>query len=157
MTSIIQIKVDGEVLDPSLYRIDDWRYLVRLPDPEGVNPGWKCCQSLDLPDTEPDTWSVEYTYGTPPPPAGVAAAKLLACQLALACTGSEDCELPSSITSITRQGVTMLLLNPGEFFGGRTGLYQVDLFLTTYNPSRGRGPARISTPDIPRYVRRAGT
>lgn len=157
ITEIDEVKVDGVALDDSLYRVDDWRYLRRLPDPDGRNPGWPCCQNIDLATTEEDTFEVSYTYGYSPPVAGQRAAAYFACQLYLSCVGDESCQLPDSVQSITRQGVSMLLINPGELFANGTGLPRVDLFIRTYNRSGGRGPARISTPDIPRHITRAGT
>lgn len=164
LTSITEIKVADDsnpdwpgtaVLDPARYRIDDYRWLVRLPNPDGSRPGWPCCQALELAAGEPDTFEVTFTYGVGPPPMGVRAANVLACQLALACTGGDGCRLPQRVTSITRQGLTMVLLDPFLFLErGRSGLYEVDLFLATYNPSGIRRRAQIVTPGQPRRVRR---
>ena len=43
------------------------QYLVRLN-----GEMWPACQRLDLDDSQPGTWSVEYTYGVDPPPLGPA-------------------------------------------------------------------------------------
>lgn len=159
VTSVSAVKVDGVVLDSSLYRIDDYRYLVRLPDADGSNPGWPCCQDVSLEDTEAGTWSVTYTYGQPPNRAARAAARVLGCELALSCIGSEACRLPRRVTNITRQGVTMAVLDSFRFLEeGNTGLYEVDLFLAAYGTRRNkRLPATVVNPDLHRAVRRAGT
>ena len=51
------------------------------------------------------------------------------------------------------------LLDPQDFLDkGRTGIYQVDLFLRTVNPDGARLRARVFSPDIPRgktYAQRA--
>ena len=152
--SITQIKIDGAVIPATDYRIDDYGWLVRV-EPEGV--GWPTCQRLDLPDTDLDTWSVEFTYGKDIPESGKRAAIDLACELALLCAGG-DCRLPERITTMNRQGVSMTILDPFDFLEkGKVGLYTVDLFLKTFNPHRLARRAVISSPDIGTRVRRTNT
>lgn len=160
VTSIVTVKVDGVTLDASRYRIDDYRWLVRLSDADGTNPGWPCCQDLTKATTEDDTFEVTFTYGVPPPPAGVTAAARLACELALMCSPEtiDRCRLPKRVTQITRQGITALVLNPNDFLSdGRTGIYEVDLFVRTYNPNGMRRPAAVWSPDTIHRARRVGT
>lgn len=160
ITSIVEVLVDGAVVDPSTYRIDDFEWLVSTTNPDtGVNTGWPCCQRLDLPTTELGTFSVEYTYGVMPPAMGVRAAAALGCQLALSCAepNSDDCALPERVTSITRQGVSMVVIDPFDFLDdGKTGIYEVDLFLKAANPGRLARPAVVLTPDQFRRVRTTG-
>lgn len=156
ITEINEIKVDGAILPSSSYRIDDYKFLVRTD-----GESWPCCQNLlNDPDTDDDTFQVDFTYGTPPPPAGVHAAAVLACELALACQPETlgECRLPRRVQSITRQGVSMVLLDPFEFLDqGRVGIIEVDLFLRTYNPNRLRRAATVISPDITERVRRVNT
>lgn len=162
ITSIVEVLVDGQVVDPGRYRVDDWKYLVRLRDADGKWAAWPCSQDLTRPTTDEDTWQVTFTYGTPPPAAGVRAAAALACELLLACQpdgsdGAAACRLPKRVQQITRQGVSMVLLDPFEFLReGHTGVYEVDLFLNTYNPHRLKRASTVISPDMPRVVR-AGT
>lgn len=160
VVGVSQVKVDGAIVAPSLYRVDDYRYLVRLPAADGSNPGWPCCQDVSLASTEEDTFEVSYTYGVAPPAAGVMAAAAFACEIALACTGGDGCRLPRRVTQVVRQGVTMAtILDPFDFLdNGRTGVYEADLFLSTYGPGRKkRLGTQVVNPDIHRAVRRAGT
>lgn len=155
VVEVTEVKVDGVVLDPSLYRLDDRRVLTRLEDPDGSNPGWPSTQHLDLADTEDGTWSVSFTWGEDPPPAGVRAAAVLACELAMACDPdtAEQCRLPKRVTSITREGVTMVL-SPSDFLtDGKTGLWEVDLFLAAANPAKVQQRAQVWTPSQQRFVR----
>lgn len=157
---ITEVKVDGVVLGAAFYRVDEWKWLVRLPDADGTNPGWPCCQRLDLADTEDETWSVTYTFGRTPPQAGLEAAKELACQLALACQPETvgECNLPQRVQSITRQGVSYVLLDPMAFLDkGKTGLYRVDLFLAAYNPRGIAATGGVYSPDIGPSAIRADT
>jgi hypothetical protein len=94
---------------------------------------------------------VTYTYGTGPPALGRIAAKALADQYILAMSNSDECMLPQRVTQISRQGMSWTLLDPQDFLDkGRTGIYQVDLFLTTVNPDGARLRSRVFSPDIPR-------
>lgn len=158
ITSIVEVKVDGAVLDPSLYRIDQYRWLVRLPDADGTRARFPCCPSLDLPDTEDNTFSVSYTYGTPPPPLGKQAVVELACEFARACAGDEKCRLSPRAISVARQGVTVQLAAITDTLkDGMIGLPIGDLFLHTYNPTGKRQQSSVWSPDIDSGTRRVGT
>lgn len=131
---IVEVKIDGVVLADDEYELRDWRFLVRK------NGGrWPVCQRLDLDDTEEGTWSVRYTFGQNPPWIGQMAARELACELYKSCQGSVDCALPTGITRIVRQNLT-IERNAFTAWGRqegiwRTGLPMVDVFLNTYNPA----------------------
>lgn len=159
VVAITEVKIDGDLLDPSEYRLDERRMLVRLADADRHNTGWPCCQRLDLPDTEEGTWSVTFTHGRRPPPDGVRAAAVLACQLAISCDPDRagDCQLPKRVTSITRQGLAVAMaIDPQDFLDqGRTGLYEVDLFLSGQRAKSHQGSAVLS-PDLPPFGRRIG-
>ena len=66
---------------------------------------------------------------------------------------------PQRVTQVSRQGMSWTLLDPQDFLDkGRTGIYQVDLFLSTVNPRRRRLRSRVFSPDVPRgKTRRAAT
>jgi hypothetical protein len=109
---------------------------------------WPLCQNMALPDTEPGTWSVAYGQGLPVPFGGNLAAGKLAGELAKACEG-QDCALPERVTEITREGVTMTLLDPQEFLEeGRTGIALVDQWIAAVNPYKHRSPATVWSPDL---------
>lgn len=134
---VTQVKIDGLIVSPADYRVDEHRWLTRL---DGSR--WPACARLDLPDTEEGTFSVTYTYGKAPPLAGVNAARQLACQIFMSCAGSAgggggECLIPDGVTRVTRQGITM----DRAFFGlnkasgkWESGLDAVDRFLNAYNP-----------------------
>lgn len=163
VTSVSEVKVDGVTLDAARYRVDDWKWLVRLDDADGNNPGWPCCPSLldDPDDTDGHAFEVTFTYGTAPPPAGVRAAAVLACELVLACEPDQanQCRIPRKARSIVRQGVSMELMVEGFDFlrDGRTGIWEIDVFLQAYNPARISRPMAVVSPDIAPRVRRVGT
>lgn len=157
VSQILQIKVDGSVLDPSTYRVDEERMLVRLPNSDGTNPGWPLCQNMQLPDTQPGTWSVNFTYGIAPPSACLLAAKQLACQLGLAFVGA-PCALPTGTTKVTRAGITIergLLADWTK--GGSTGLALVDAAIRAYNPNQLMMQSSVYSPDVPDFGRHVGS
>ena len=96
---------------------------------------------------------VTYTYGSYPPAAGRAAARIMAMEFVKLWSG-DDCALPERVTTISRQGVSFTLLDNQDFVDDmRTGLYAVDLFLKSVNPDRARSKSRVFSPDMPRARR----
>ena len=133
---------NGDELDPSLWHVYDRAYL-------GPSSGqsWSLCGRL----------TVSYTYGALPPSSGVQACRVLANELVKAyCGDAAGCALPKRVTTITRQGMSMTLLDPQTFLKeGRTGVYEIDLFLRAVNPYGATKPARVFSPDRPRARRRS--
>ena len=130
---IVEVLIDGLVVNPADYRVFNDRYLQRLN-----NGHWPHSQNLTLDDTEENTFSITYTYGASPPSLGVSAAASIACELYKECDG-QTCVLPKGVTRITRQGITIdkLAFTSWGFREGRwaTGLPLVDAFLATVNPA----------------------
>lgn len=132
---IVSIKIDGQVVAPSTYRLDrKTGELVRLADPvTRNNPGWPCCGNRDdLPDTAPGTFVITYSYGADPPMAGIRAATELAAAYA---TGN--------LVDLVEEG--------SMYDDWRTGLYWVDQFLNAMNPNRLQRRARAMSVDVPRH------
>lgn len=143
---VSEVVVDGAALDPGAYRVDDFRKLVRTD-----GECWPRCQDMAAPDSEVGTWSVTLTYGREPPQIAFDAAAELACELIKARIG-QTCRLPQRMTSLTRQGVTMSLLDPMSFFkDGRTGLYLMDLAIRALNPKMLARAPGVYSPDAPSW------
>ena len=150
--TVDQVTIDGVILDPGAYRLDHQRWLVRI---DGGT--WPCCQDLTEPTTETGTWSVTITYGRPIPTSLENAALVYACELVKAKVGV-DCALPARVQTLTRQGVSMTLLDPQEFLTfGRTGLYEVDMVIAAYNPEGLRRRATAWSPEVKGRARRTPT
>ncbi len=151
VNEIIEIKIDGTPMVTGSYRLDNNRIVVRTDG--GV---WPRCNDLNLDDTEVGTWSVTATYGEVIPDGAKLAMGALACEIIRAAEGG-DCKLPAGVQQLVRQGVTISYPDVGALFRqGRTGLYLVDLFLSTWNPYGLRQRSRTYNVDRP-TVRRAGT
>lgn len=162
VVAITEVKIDGQVVDPARYRLDDNRWLVWIPDPTDVEPrkAWPCCQRTDLPDTEVGTFSIAYTFGSDPPIGGVRAAASLGCQLALSCQPETvgACRLPKRVTTITRQGISLAVLDPLTLFkDGLTGLSEVDLWVQSVFLGAKRRRATVKVIGSGRRFRRVGT
>lgn len=129
---------DGSVLDPSDYSVVN-RAFLHLNS--GVSRGIE----------------VSYTYGQEPPRAGKMAAKTMATQFFYLWSGREDmCQLPSRVTSVTRENVSWTILDNQDFLDElKTGIYAVDMFLRSVNPDKARVKAKVFSVDIPRGRRRS--
>jgi hypothetical protein len=149
--AVTQVKVNGVVLDPSAYRLDDNRLLVRT---DGYR--WPRCNNLRLADTEQGTWSVTAAYGLDVPSEAAGVVGELACQVLRARNGA-DCRLPMQLQSLIRQGVTITFPDINAAVeAGRTGVYLVDLWLAAVNPNRLQQRSRVYAVDrVP--PRRAGS
>lgn len=142
--SVTQIVVDGAVLDPTAYRVDNRQMLVRTD-----GGAWPTCQDLSLPATEPGTWQVTYTQGVEVPQGGKIAAGMLAAEFAKALCNDSTCRLPQRVQSITRQGVTMAVLDSFEDLEkGRTGIWLIDSWVASVVGTEV--PSRVYSVDIPR-------
>jgi len=131
-------EIDGTIIDPSNYYLADHSVLYGAP-----NSNWT-----------PTNVEVTYTYGTPPPTAGKAAARLLAVELIKSYEGDDTCALPERVTSVSRQGVNYSILDNQDFVDNmRTGLYAVDMFLKATNPDKAKARTRVFSPDTPRARR----
>lgn len=149
---ISEIRIDGAVVDPTTYRVDDLRWLVRT-DPTGI--GWPVSQDLTKDSrVDANTFQVAFKWGSAPPVGGVEAAKTYAIELAKGASGDE-CALPDRVTSLQMQGVSMALLDPMTFLdSGKVGIYSVDAWIKSVNPTGARRRSGVLSPDLPRPVRR---
>lgn len=146
VVAISEVLLDGDVVSASDYRLDERRLLVSVDE----DVRWPCCQNVNDPTTEDDTFSVTYTYGYDPPLGGVKAAATLACQLYLACNPEEaggECRLPQRVQTITREGITMAVLDPFTVFtDGMTGLAEVDLWINSVRYGAKNRRAKVFVP-----------
>lgn len=137
-----EILIDGDVLDLSAVRVDDYIRLVRID-----GGSFPTCQDLSEEPTEVGTWQVTYNRGTPVPPGGNLVAGILACEYAKALCQDSSCRLPKRVTTVTRQGLTMGILD--NFDGlkeGFTGIWEIDDWIASQNMAFYE--ASVSSPEI---------
>jgi hypothetical protein len=143
VAGVVEVVVDGVVIDPSRYRVDNRTRLVGLD-----GQCWPDCQNMNLESPDEGTFQVTYLRGKPLPMAGQIAAGLLACEFLKACQG-QACGLPANISSLTRQGVQIEMVDPtDELNDGLTGIRQVDQFIRAVNPKNLLRRPRVLSPDL---------
>lgn len=157
---IVQVLIDGIVIPANEYELRDAKTLVRMRPTASSQPtaryGWPTSQRQDLPDTEPGTFSITFTFGQDPPALGTGAALALAQYLALPRLGDRK-RMPTRTTSISRQGVSAQVTDAIDLLrkGAGTGIYEVDLFITSVNPHQLDRQAQVWSPDLGRARRQA--
>lgn len=146
VAEIVEVLVDGVVLDPDAYRLDNGSVLVRTD-----GECFPLCQNMDLADTEEGTWSVTLRPGSPLPASGAIAAGRLACEFSKMCTGDSSCALPEQLISLSRNGVEVQVADPNLLLdNGLTGFQEVDQFIRAFNPKRLMYRPRVFSLDVPR-------
>lgn len=154
VASIDSVIVNGITLDPSQYRVDNFRWLVRTDGED-----WPVCQDMTKNSLfEDDTFQVTYQIGVAVPAGGQVAAGKLACEFAKAACGNGKCELPQRLQQITRQQVTTMVLDNYStmYQFGTTGIFIVDSWVASIMASNRQTGARIASPDV-RSPRRTTT
>ena len=137
---VVEVTVDGEVLPADAYRVDGAARLVRVD-----GGSWPDCQDMEAGPDEDGTWQVTYLRGLEVPDGGQVAAAVLACEMAKGYL-DQPCELPQRITDVTREGVSMTVLDTFEGLeGGATGLWLVDSWVASIRHAPRRG--RVISPD----------
>ncbi|WP_280466811.1 hypothetical protein [Nocardia cyriacigeorgica] len=127
--SVTKVTIEGTDLDPSEWKLEG-DYLYRTGG--AIWPR----QNLRAPAGEPGTWTVTYQRGYPPPPGAATHVGKLALEFFNACSGDE-CQLPKRVQQITRQGVSIQMIDPTDLFGaGLTGIDTIDMWIRAVNPAR---------------------
>jgi len=153
VTAISAVSIDGSLLPTAAYRLDNGHVLVRVDG--GV---WPHCQDMTKPPTATGTFQVIYNHGDPLPAGAVRSAESLAVELAKLWDPTIGvCKLPSRVTTITRQGLTMVAIDPLTVIKeGGTGLVDVDMWLASLKVARATRRARIYTPGVEPALRHTG-
>lgn len=139
--SVDNVKYRGVDLSPTSYSLRNKAYII-------LNGGmeWFLDPVNEL--------EVTYEHGTPPPKAGISSAIRLANEFILSETDPAACALPERVTSISRQGMNIAMLDPQDFLEkGRTGISEIDAFISAANPTRSLKKAKVFSPDKPRGER----
>lgn len=124
---VTRVVVDGTEIDAEAIKVvGDYLYICDGPS---LRTCFDACSG--------DGLLVEWTWGQKPPPEGEMAATVLLCELIKGCSG-KPCALPKRTVQVARQGMSLSMFDPMEFLkDGRTGIYEVDLFLSVWGESAG--------------------
>lgn len=138
--AITSVAVSGVALPSTSYRVDNWNMLVRL---DGQT--WPECGT-----------QVTYDRGAVVPTGLRIAQGILANELAKAVCNDKSCALPQRVQSITRQGVTIAMIdNFQDVEKGYTGIWAIDSQIASINKAPRR--SRVFSPDISKIVARQTT
>ncbi|WP_029926380.1 hypothetical protein [Nocardia otitidiscaviarum] len=136
VVSVDTVTIDGVPLDPRGWVLEG-DYLYRAGGAQWPR------QDLRAPLGESGTWSVEYQQGYAPPAGAGTHVGQLALEFFNACAGGK-CRLPKRVQQITRQGVSMQMIDPNDLFGaGLTGIDSIDLWIRAVNPARLSAAPRV--------------
>jgi hypothetical protein len=138
------VKVDGNVVLPTNYRVDGNRLL-------WIGAGdcpWPICQDMTAGDDKPDTFAVRYLNGYAPDAMASWAAGVMAMEFAKACVGGK-CRLPANVVAVSRAGISYTVA-AGSFPDGFTGIHEVDAWISLWNPHPIRQQAKVWSPDLRR-------
>ena len=137
---VIEVEIDGDTLPQDAYRVDG-RFIIRQD-----GQAWPTYQDRSLPLGTEGTWSITYSKGIAVPTGGQVAAGVLALEIMRALCDDNECRLPERVQTITRQGVTMAMLDGFEGLEeGRTGLWLVDSWVSSV--TRPRRGGTVASPD----------
>lgn len=138
--SVVSIFEDDVLLDPSAYHVDNNALLVRT---DGLR--WAECGM-----------EITYRQGTAIPVGGQVAAGVLAIELFKAACNDKSCGLPQRIQTVTRQGVTIAMLDAfDDIDTGHTGIWIIDSW--TASMTKAPQASRVLSPDVARHSPRRKT
>jgi hypothetical protein len=94
---------------------------------------------------------ITYTWGKAPPEGGKRAVVAFALELGKSAAGDSSCRLPKRVVNITRQGVSMALIDPARYLDkGKLGMPDIDQWLASVNPNAMAERGSVWSPDVPR-------
>jgi hypothetical protein len=138
--SVTTILESGEELDEAFYYVDNRSLVVRT---DGKR--WDSCKL-----------EITYIRGNTVPIGGQVAAGVLAVELAKAACRDSTCMLPQRIQTITRQGVTIAMLDAfDDVDKGHTGIWIIDSWMASV--TKPPIQSRVLSPDVPRRSPRRKT
>jgi len=144
VTEVVSVKIDGVVVPPAEYEVLYGRNLVRK---DGT--AWPACQNLLANADQPDTFEIVYRRGVDVPKGGQLAAGVLACELAKAACNDSSCQLPQRIQTVTRQGLTVGVVDSFQGLGdGKTGIWLIDSWTASVKGQNAKGFAGVRSPDF---------
>lgn len=138
------------------FHVNDYAYIA-FNDGTQFRSGnqWAVGGSTEDNETDGFVFEVTVEHGLQIPPLLKRAARALACQFVVACAGMGPCKLPVRVTSVVRAGLSMDIASVSDMLkDGKTGLYEVDLAIQVFNPSRLQSPSFIWHPGISNPGRR---
>jgi hypothetical protein len=145
VSRIVSVEIDGVAMNPIDYRVDNSAILVRMD-----GKAWPLNQDMRASAGEKNTFVVTYFKGSAPDNMVDYAAGVLAKEFLLSVQQDKKCRLPSRVTAVTRQGVSYTL-DLTMFENGATGITEVDMIVSTYNPYKLKTASKVYSVDDARH------
>lgn len=137
---VTRVRLGADDYPETSWRFDrDSRMLYRVPP--------------DVWPTRDEKWSdagkgeafvVDAEVGTPPDSWALDVAARLTKELYLSCTGGGKCRLPSNVTNVTAQGITVRLRDDEV----NTFIPELGAWMNAVNPHNARLPGAVFSPDL---------
>lgn len=148
VTSLVSVRYEGEVYEDAaleaMFHINDYRFIARNDGEPFVSGNqWAIAGSAEDNADNGYVFEVTLQHGLKVPRLLTRATKALAAQfLAACCNDGRPCKLPERVTAVTRQGVSMDIASATDLLrDGKTGIYEVDLAIQVFNPSKLQSPS----------------
>jgi hypothetical protein len=126
--AVIEVKVNGVIVPPTDYRVDNWRDLVL------ITGEWPTCLVIGESAVPTEGIEIKYSYGVTVSKAAQRAVTALAVEAAKRCL-FQPCGLPQRVQMVRSGDMTFPFLDPMKFIAERrTGIYEFDLWLAARNP-----------------------
>lgn len=138
------VQIDGEIISPTKYRVDNGNRLVSL-DPDLI---WPARQDIHLAADAVGAFAISYYQGAAPDELVSSAAGHLAVEFYKGATKDKDCRLPRRVTEVSRRGTTYQV-DQGLFSDGLTRIPEVDAVIMILNPNKLKMKPRIVVPGNP--------
>jgi hypothetical protein len=165
VTDLISVRYQGVTYTGTdltdTFHVNDWHYLARN-DGDAFEPSNAWAIAEGEYDTLADGYVFEVTleYGLKIPRLLTRATRSLACHwISQNCGGSTGpCKLPQRTTQISRSGISMDIASATDMLrSGQTGIYEVDLAVHVFNPSKLQSPSFIWSAQGSRTGRKINT
>lgn len=132
VASIIEVTIDGVVVDPDDYRVDNFQWLVAE---NGFM--WPQCPDMNVSSGMIGSFEVTYGKGVAPPADVLLATAVLACEFVKQCKGDSTCQLNSRVVAMSRQGTDFQFVPLDDMIRmGLLGPNVVDQVIRNYNPNQ---------------------
>jgi hypothetical protein len=139
---VVEVIIDGTVLNPSEYGLLDGRYLFRRAG------CWPSVNDLKLETTEPDTFGITYRFGTAGGALGRMACIELACELIKDAKGKSS-SLPRGVTSANIQGASISVRDRAAALrDGEEQIPVISRFLANWAPDGPNAVVGVWSPEL---------
>lgn len=140
VVAIQSIRVDGEVLSGSDYKLVNGNQLIRVDE-----SNWPGCQDIRLDSTEEHTFEIIYNHGFFPTVIEIEAGKELICEMLHACFPSGRRSQIPGARSLSGAGVNVTVDQRQVL---DAGLASVQRFVNLWNPAHDKVAPRVFSPEL---------